>query len=150
MFVIMERININCVVSDGAIVPEYKTLGAAGADVYAFLKEPVLIAVGKSSIIPTGVFYEIPEGFEIQVRPRSGLAAKNGVTVLNTPGTIDSDYRGELQVILINLGNEDFVVNNGDRIAQIIVAPVIQGNFIKVKNLSVTERGEKGFGSTGV
>lgn len=146
----MERININCVVSDGAIVPEYKTLGAAGADVYAFLKEPVLIAVGKSCIIPTGVFYEIPEGFEIQVRPRSGLAAKNGVTVLNTPGTIDSDYRGELQVILINLGNEDFVVNNGDRIAQIIVAPVIQGNFIKVKNLSVTERGEKGFGSTGV
>ena len=146
----MERININCVVSDGAIVPEYKTVGAAGADVYAFLKEPVLIAVGKSCIIPTGVFYEIPEGFEIQVRPRSGLAAKNGVTVLNTPGTIDSDYRGELQVILINLGNEDFVVRNGDRIAQIIVAPVIQGNFVQVKNLSVTERGQKGFGSTGV
>ena len=150
MFVVMERININCVVSDGAIVPEYKTLGAAGADVYAFLKEPVIIAVGKSCIIPTGVFYEIPEGFEIQVRPRSGLAAKNGVTVLNTPGTIDSDYRGELQVILINLGNEDFVVKNGDRIAQIIVAPVIQGNFVQVQNLSVTERGEKGFGSTGV
>lgn len=146
----MEKININCVVSEGAIVPEYKTVGAAGADVYAFLKEPVLIAVGKSCIIPTGVFYEIPEGFEIQVRPRSGLAAKNGVTVLNTPGTIDSDYRGELQVILINLGNEDFVVNNGDRIAQIIVAPVIQGNFVQVKNLSVTERGQKGFGSTGV
>ena len=146
----MERININCVVSDGAIVPEYKTLGAAGADVYAFLKEPVIIAVGKSCIIPTGVFYEIPEGFEIQVRPRSGLAAKNGVTVLYTPGTIDSDYRGELQVILINLGNEDFVVRNGDRIAQIIVAPVIQGNFVQVKNLSVTERGQKGFGSTGV
>ena len=146
----MERININCVVSDGAIVPEYKTLGAAGADVYAFLKEPVIIAVGKSCIIPTGVFYEIPEGFEIQVRPRSGLAAKKGVTVLNTPGTIDSDYRGELQVILINLGNEDFVVRNGDRIAQIIVSPVIQGNFVQVKNLSVTERGQKGFGSTGV
>jgi dUTP pyrophosphatase len=146
----MERININCVVADGAIVPEYKTVGAAGADVYAFLKEPVIIAVGKSCIIPTGVFYEIPEGFEIQVRPRSGLAAKNGVTVLNTPGTIDSDYRGELQVILINLGNEDFVVRNGDRIAQIIVAPVIQGNFVQVKNLSVTERGQKGFGSTGV
>jgi len=150
MFVVMERININCVVSDGAIVPEYKTLGAAGADVYAFLKEPITIPTGKSCIIPTGVFYEIPEGFEIQVRPRSGLAAKNGVTVLNTPGTIDSDYRGELQVILINLGNEDFVVKNGDRIAQIIVAPVIQGNFVQVQNLSVTERGEKGFGSTGV
>ena len=150
MFVIMERININCVVSDGAIVPEYKTLGAAGADVYAFLKEPVLIAVGKSCIIPTGVFYEIPEGFEIQVRPRSGLAAKNGVTVLNTPGTIDSDYRGELQIILINLGDKDFVINNGDRIAQIIIAPVTQGNFVQVEKLSVTERGEKGFGSTGV
>ncbi|MBR2105844.1 MAG: dUTP diphosphatase, partial [Treponema sp.] len=97
-----------------------------------------------------GVFYEIPEGYEIQVRPRSGLAAKNGVTVLNTPGTIDSDYRGELQIILINLGDKDFEIKNGDRIAQIIVAPVTQGKFVQVEQLSVTERGEKGFGSTGV
>ena len=96
------------------------------------------------------ILFEIPEGFEIQVRPRSGLAAKNGITVLNTPGTIDSDYRGELQIILINLGDNDFVINNGDRIAQIIVAPVTQGNFIQVQNLSTTERGSKGFGSTGV
>ena len=146
----MNKIDVKCVALDGAIIPEYKTVGVAGADVYAYLKESVTLKVGKSCVIPTGVFYEIPEGFEIQVRPRSGLAAKNGITVLNTPGTIDSDYRGELQVILINLGNEDFVVRNGDRIAQIIVAPVIQGNFVQVKNLSVTERGQKGFGSTGV
>ena len=146
----MNTIEIKCVASEGAIIPEYKTSGAAGADVYAYLKEPVTLKVGKSCVIPTGVFYEIPCGYEIQVRPRSGLAAKNGITVLNTPGTIDSDYRGELQIILINLGNEDFTINNGDRIAQIIVAPVTQGNFIQVEKLSVTERGEKGFGSTGV
>lgn len=146
----MDKIDVKCVALEGAIIPEYKTVGAAGADVYAFLKESVTLAVGKSCVIPTGVFYEIPEGFEIQVRPRSGLAAKNGVTVLNTPGTIDSDYRGELQIILINLGDKDFVINNGDRIAQIIIAPVTQGNFVQVEKLSVTERGEKGFGSTGV
>ena len=146
----MNKIDVKCVALDGAIIPEYKTVGAAGADVYAYLNESVTLKVGKSCVIPTGVFYEIPEGFEIQVRPRSGLAAKNGITVLNTPGTIDSDYRGELQIILINLGDNDFVINNGDRIAQIIVAPVIQGNFIQVQNLSTTERGSKGFGSTGV
>jgi len=146
----MNKIDVKCVALDGAIIPEYKTEGAAGADVYAYLKESVTLKVGKSCVIPTGVFYEIPEGFEIQVRPRSGLAAKNGITVLNTPGTIDSDYRGELQIILINLGDNDFVINNGDRIAQIIVAPVTQGNFIQVQNLSTTERGSKGFGSTGV
>ncbi len=100
-------------------------------------------------MIPTGLYFEIPEGYEIQVRPRSGLAAKNGVTVLNTPGTIDSDYRGEMKIILINLGTEDFSVNNGDRIAQIIVAPVIQGNFVPAVDLNETERGSGGFGSTG-
>ena len=101
-------------------------------------------------MIPTGLFFAIPEGFEIQVRPRSGLAAKNGVTVLNTPGTIDSDYRGEVKVILINLGDADFTVNNGDRIAQLIVAPVTQGIFVKTDKLDETERGAGGFGSTGV
>ena len=100
-------------------------------------------------MVPTGLFFEIPEGYEVQVRPRSGLAAKNGVTVLNTPGTIDSDYRGEIKVILINLGTEDFTINNGDRIAQMIIAPVIQASFIKVESLSETERGSGGFGSTG-
>ena len=101
-------------------------------------------------MIPTGLFTEIPEGYEIQVRPRSGLAAKNGVTVLNTPGTIDSDYRGEICVILINLGDESFTVHNGDRIAQLIVAPVTQGIFVKADSLNESERGAGGFGSTGV
>ncbi|MBQ1671857.1 MAG: dUTP diphosphatase, partial [Treponema sp.] len=97
-----------------------------------------------------GLFFEIPEGYEIQVRPRSGLAFKNGVTVLNTPGTIDSDYRGELKVLLVNLGKEDFTVKSGDRIAQIILAPVTQADFVQAQLLSQTERGEGGFGSTGV
>jgi dUTP pyrophosphatase len=101
-------------------------------------------------MIPTGLSFAIPEGYEIQVRPRSGLAAKNGVTVLNTPGTIDSDYRGEVKVILINHGKDAFTVNNGDRIAQLIVAPVTQGIFEKTDELDSTERGEGGFGSTGV
>ena len=101
-------------------------------------------------MIPTGLFFEIPQGYEIQVRPRSGLAAKNGITVLNTPGTIDSDYRGELKIILINLGNSDFIVNNAERIAQIIVSPVTVADFTITDSLSDTERGKKGFGSTGV
>ena len=105
---------------------------------------------GARALIPTGLFSAIPEGYEIQVRPRSGLAAKNGVTVLNTPGTIDSDYRGEVKVILINHGKDAFTVNNGDRIAQLIVAPVTQGVFEKTDELDSTERGEGGFGSTGV
>lgn len=146
----MKNIKINCTALDGAIVPSYKTQGAAGADISAFLSSPVLIKKGEVALIPTGLFFEIPEGYEIQVRPRSGLAAKNGVTVLNTPGTIDSDYRGEVKVILINLGLSDFTVNNGDRIAQIVVAPVTQGDFQKVEKLSETDRGEGGFGSTGV
>lgn len=146
----MNTCEIKCVAKDGVAVPSYETSGASGADVRAFLNEPVVIPVGKRAMIPTGLFFAIPEGFEIQVRPRSGLAAKNGVTVLNTPGTIDSDYRGEVKVILINLGDADFTVNNGDRIAQLIVAPVTQGIFVKTDKLDETERGAGGFGSTGV
>jgi dUTP pyrophosphatase len=146
----MNKIEIKCVALDGAVIPVYKTTGAAGADVCALLSEPVTIPAGKFAMIPTGLFFEIPEGFEIQVRPRSGLAAKNGVTVLNTPGTIDSDYRGELKVILINLGDKDFTVNSGERIAQIIVSPVTVADFTITDSLSDTQRGEKGFGSTGV
>ena len=146
----MNTCEIKCIAKDGVAVPSYETSGAAGADVRAFLNEPVVIPVGKRAVIPTGLFFAIPEGFEIQVRPRSGLAAKNGVTVLNTPGTIDSDYRGEVKVILINLGDADFTVNNGDRIAQLIVAPVTQGIFVKTDKLDETERGVGGFGSTGV
>jgi len=146
----MNNILIKCIASDGAVLPVYKTEGAAGADLCAFVAEPVTIAVGKTAIVPTGLFFEIPLGYEVQVRPRSGLAAKNGVTVLNTPGTIDSDYRGEIKVILINLGDKDFVINNGDRIAQMVVAPVTQASFELTSELSDTERGTGGFGSTGV
>lgn len=145
----MNKVNIKCIASKGAVVPVYKTSGAAGADICALLNEPVTIKKGCRAMIPTGLFFSIPEGYEIQVRPRSGLAAKNGITVLNTPGTIDSDYRGEIKVILINLGGEDFIVNNGDRIAQIVAAPVTTGIFELVDSLDETERGSGGFGSTG-
>ena len=134
----------------GAVLPVYKTSGAAGADVCAYLENDVVIKKGGRSLIGTGLQFEIPEGYEIQVRPRSGLAFKNGVTVLNTPGTIDSDYRGELKVLLANFGSEDFTVKNDDRIAQIVVAPVTLGEFSDASSLSETERGAGGFGSTGV
>ncbi len=143
------EIKIKCR-SESGLLPEYKTLGAAGADVCAFLPEPILLKAKTRALIPTGLFFEIPCGFEIQVRPRSGLAFKNGITVLNSPGTIDSDYRGELKVLLINLGDEDFTIKCGERIAQIVVSPVMRGVFCKSENLSETERGEAGFGSTGV
>lgn len=146
----MNKININCVANKNAVIPEYKTPYAAGADLSALLENSVTINPGKFAVIPTGLFFEIPEGYEIQIRPRSGLAAKNGITVLNTPGTIDSDYRGELKIVLINLGEKDFIINNGDRIAQMIIAPVIQSKFTIVENLSQTERGTDGFGSTGI
>ena len=143
-------VEIAFTVADGAILPEYKTDGASGCDVHAFVKEPVELLPGDIKLIPTGLACAIPEGFEIQVRPRSGLAAKNGITCLNTPGTIDSDYRGEIKVILINLGKEAFIVKNGDRIAQFVVAPVVRGIFKTVKSLDETLRGSGGFGSTGV
>ena len=145
----MSRINIKCVVSEGASIPEYKTAGAAGADICAFLSEPVIIKRGERRLVPTGLFLAVPDGYEAQVRPRSGLAAKNGVTVLNSPGTIDSDYRGEVKVILINLGDEDFTVRPGDRIAQIVLSPVTAGSFEAAESLDETERGAGGFGSTG-
>jgi len=134
--------------------PEYATVGSSGFDLRANLDAPVRIGPHSVKIIPTGLYFEIPENFEIQVRPRSGLAAKNGVTVLNSPGTVDADYRGEVKVILINHSDEIFVVNHGDRIAQAVIASVIGKNFInlnKVDNIDEnTERGSGGFGSTGV
>ena len=145
----MNIIKIKCIKEDGATIPLYKTAGAAGADLCAKISQPLTIKAGKFAMVPTGLYFEIPEGYEVQVRPRSGLAAKNGVTVLNTPGTIDSDYRGEIKVILVNLSDTDFVINNGDRIAQMIVAPVTQAEFIVSDKLSETERGTGGFGSTG-
>ena len=146
----MTKINIKVVAKKGAKLPLYKTSGAAGADICALLEKPLVIESGKSAMVPTGLFFEIPQGYEVQIRPRSGLAAKNGVTVLNTPGTIDSDYRGEINVILINLGDKPFTVNSGDRIAQMLVAPVTQADFSIVSSLEETERGAGGFGSTGV
>jgi dUTP pyrophosphatase len=133
--------------------PEYATEGSSGFDLRADLTEPLTIKPSKRAIVPTGLFFQIPDNFEIQIRPRSGLAAKNGVTVLNTPGTIDADYRGEIKIILINLGDEDFVINNGDRIAQAVIATVSAKNIIsllKTNEISTdTERGSGGFGSTG-
>jgi dUTP pyrophosphatase len=137
--------------------PAYATAGSSGFDFRADLDKAtvpsMVIRSGKTAIVPTGLYFELPENFEIQVRPRSGLAAKNGVTVLNTPGTIDADYRGEIKVILINLGEEDFVINHGDRIAQGVVATVTAKNIINLSRVSEistnTERGAGGFGSTG-
>ncbi len=130
--------------------PSYGSKLASGADLFADLEEPITLEPFERALIPTGVFIELPEGFEAQIRPRSGLAVKNGITVLNTPGTIDEDYRGEIKIVLINLGSENFVVNDGDRIAQMIIAPYIQADFVKSEKFSDTERGNSGFGSTGV
>lgn len=134
--------------------PEYATVGSSGFDLRANLESTVVIKPFKRAIVPTGLFFSIPDNLEIQVRPRSGLAAKNGVTVLNTPGTVDADYRGEVKVILINLGEEDFIINHGDRIAQAVVMPVIAKNSIKlnqVENIDTdTDRSSGGFGSTGI
>ncbi|WP_102960303.1 dUTP diphosphatase [Mangrovicella endophytica] len=130
-------------------LPAYETAGAAGADLRAALGEPLVIEPGARALVPSGLAVEIPQGFEIQVRPRSGLAAKHGVTVLNAPGTIDSDYRGELMAILVNLGPEPFTIRHGDRIAQLVVAPVVQASFDGAEALSDTARGSGGFGSTG-
>jgi dUTP pyrophosphatase len=133
--------------------PEYATVGSSGFDLRANLKEPIIIEPEQVLIVPTGLFFEIPDNFEIQIRPRSGLAAKNGVTVLNTPGTIDADYRGEIKIILINLGKDAFIINHGDRIAQAVASTVTAKNIInlsKVTDISTnTERADGGFGSTG-
>ena len=132
-------------------LPVYETAGAAGADLRAHFpdKRAVTLKPGDRILVPTGLRMAIPEGFEVQIRPRSGLALKHGITLLNTPGTIDSDYRGPLGVIMVNLGAEDFVVSHGMRIAQMIVAPVVQARFDVVKALDETARGAGGFGSTG-
>ena len=130
-------------------LPQYESPGAAGMDLRAFLdSEQTIPPLGRARI-PTGLFFEISVGYEAQIRPRSGLAARSGVTVLNAPGTIDSDYRGEVEVILINLGDEPFTIKSGDRIAQMVVSPVIQIALTEATELSETERGSRGFGSTG-
>ena len=130
-------------------LPEYKTSGASGLDLMAFTKEPIEIKPKTSSLIPTGLSVAFSENYEIQIRPRSGLAAKRNITVLNTPGTIDSDYRGEIKVIIYNHGDENFLVNNGDRIAQMVLTPVVKMELEEVNNLPESIRGKGGFGSTG-
>jgi dUTP pyrophosphatase len=132
-----------------AALPDYQSVGAAGADLRAHLAADLVIEAGARAVVPTGLRLEIPEGFEGQVRPRSGLAVKAGVTVLNAPGTIDSDYRGEVGVILVNLGTEPFTVRRGDRIAQLVIAPVVRAGFVRAEEVGGTARGSGGFGSTG-
>jgi dUTP pyrophosphatase len=144
------RVTISVVPEEGADLPAYSSTLAAGADVKAFLKQEVVLQPGERALIPTGLKLAIPEGYEVQVRPRSGLALKQGVTVLNTPGTIDADYRGELGVILINHGQHPFTVTHGMRIAQIVLAPVSMAEFVVEERLTATERGVGGFGHTGV
>ena len=130
-------------------LPKYETAGSSGMDLAANIVGNISIDPGKTAIIPTGLALSVPKGFEVQIRPRSGLAAKKKISVLNTPGTIDSDYRGEIKVILINLGQETFKVEKGLRIAQMVVCPVVQAQIKEVEDLSETERGKGGFGSTG-
>ena len=130
-------------------LPKYETSGSSGMDLAANIDDKITIDPGKTVVIPTGLSLSIPKGFEVQIRPRSGLAAKQKITVLNTPGTIDADYRGEIKVILINLGKDSFIVERRLRIAQMVVCPVVQAQLKEVDDLSETERGKGGFGSTG-
>ncbi len=131
-------------------LPQYQSPGASGMDVRAQLREPVSLAPGQRTLVPTGLTLEIPLGFEIQVRPRSGLAAKQGIMVVNSPGTVDADYRGEVKIILANMGNETFVINDQERVAQLVLCPVVQAQLVVADQLSTTDRGVGGFGSTGV
>ena len=130
-------------------LPKYKTGGSSGMDLMALIEKPIKIKPKESALIPTGITIAIPEDTEVQIRPRSGLAAKSNISVLNTPGTIDSDYRGEIKIILFNHGKEDFTVNNNDRIAQMVLMPILKAEFEEVNDLPETIRGSGGFGSTG-
>ncbi|MCI0481302.1 MAG: dUTP diphosphatase [Candidatus Dadabacteria bacterium] len=142
-------LKIRATIQPGAFLPTYASSGSAGADLCAFLNKPVTLIPGGKFLVPTGLKLQIPEGFEGQVRPRSGLAVKHGVTVLNSPGTIDSDYRGEIKVILINLSDIPFTIEPGARIAQLVIAPVIRAEYERVGSLDSSHRGDGGFGSTG-
>jgi len=141
--VLIKKLNPN------VVLPVYKTNGASGMDLMAFIERPIKIAPNSSYLVPTGLAMAFSEDYEVQIRPRSGLAAKNYITVLNTPGTIDSDYRGEIKIILFNHGKEDFLINNKDRVAQMILTPVAKMELEVTDNLPDTLRGEGGFGSTG-
>jgi len=141
---------INIINKSAHALPHYETIASAGMDLRANITEPIILKPLERTIVKTGLFIELPIGYEAQVRPRSGLAAKKGVTVLNAPGTVDADYRGEIGVILVNLSNENFIIENGERVAQLIIAKHERAEWIQVQELSETARGEGGFGSTGV
>lgn len=145
----MSAIEVKIINRSNNDLPAYATTGSSGMDIRAFLEEPVILQSLERTLIPTGIFIELPEGYEVQVRPRSGLAVKQGITCLNTPGTIDADYRGEIKIILINLSGEKQVINPGDRIAQIVVQKVEKAVWRQVEELEITERNAGGFGHTG-
>lgn len=145
----MQKKEVLITLKDPSFLPTYGSDLASGADVRAYIEQDILLEPGATILVPTGLYFAIPEGYEIQVRPRSGLALKHGITILNTPGTIDADYRGELGLILINHGKKTFTINRGMRLAQIVLAPVVQAEFLVVESLEATTRGEGGFGHTG-
>lgn len=147
-FDMIERVKVR-VTGPQEFLPAYQSDQAAGADLYAAIEEQTVLAPLERRLLPTGIRLELPEGYEAQVRPRSGLAAREGVTLLNSPGTIDSDYRGEVKVLLVNLSNTEVTIAPGERIAQLVVAPVLRAQFERVSSLSDSDRGEGGFGSTG-
>lgn len=146
----MDRVSVEIINSSGNALPAYETTGSAGMDLRAAIDEPVVIGPLQRAMIPTGLRIALPEGYECQIRPRSGLAAKQGVTVLNSPGTIDADYRGEIKVILVNLSDVPFTVNPGERVCQMVVARYSRVEWVQVETLDVTERGCGGFGHTGI
>jgi dUTP pyrophosphatase len=143
----MEQIDID--ITGPGFIPEYQTSGSAGADIRAYIEDSIQLSPGERALVPTGLFFAIPQGFEVQIRPRSGLAIKKGVALVNSPGTIDSDYRGEVKIIIINLGQEDVIIEPGERIAQMVIAPVFRAIFQVKESLNATSRGDGGFGSTG-
>lgn len=143
------QVEVRVQAEEGASFPGYESADAAGLDLRALLASPLRLAPGERALVPTGLRLAIPRGYEGQVRPRSGLAARSGITILNAPGTVDSDYRGEVKVVLINLGQEPVEIQPGERIAQLVICPVVQARLVPVASLPGTERGEAGFGSTG-
>ena len=145
----MEKVSIQIINNSSNTLPAYETIGSAGMDIRANLEEPVKLLPLQRALISTGLFIELPYGYEAEIRPRSGLAIKHGITCLNSPGTIDSDYRGEIKIILINLSNEEHAIQHGDRIAQMIIHQTIKAEWIEVKVLNESKRGDGGFGHTG-
>ncbi|MGL5232766.1 MAG: dUTP diphosphatase [Fusobacteriaceae bacterium] len=145
----MEKVKVKIIKEEGVELPKYMTEESAGMDIRAFIKEPIILGSLERVLVPTGIKLEILKGYEVQVRPRSGLAIKHGITLLNTPGTIDSDYRGEIKIIVVNLSKDEYKIENGERIAQLVLQKVYQMNLEEVTEINITERNDGGFGHTG-